>query len=138
MKIGIVSPYYLHRPGGVQVLVCGLADYLHAKGHDVVVIAPRPRKDQDLPTAPYQMELIGSSAEIKFRAPFHTTSPLAASSKKEIEALLARHEFDVINVHEPWMPMLPYQITMNADVPIVGTLHARWPRTAINLSLIHI
>ena len=40
MRIGMVSPYSLTRPGGVQGQVLGLARSLRSLGHDVRVLGP--------------------------------------------------------------------------------------------------
>jgi phosphatidylinositol alpha-mannosyltransferase len=40
LRIGIVSPYSLTIPGGVQQQVLGLARSLRAKGHEVRVLGP--------------------------------------------------------------------------------------------------
>ena len=55
MRIGLVCPYSLSVPGGVQGQVLGLAKALRRRGHEVRVLAPcdgpppaRPASD-DLP-----------------------------------------------------------------------------------------
>ena len=40
MRVGLVCPYSLDTPGGVQNHVRGLAEALLARGHDVSVLAP--------------------------------------------------------------------------------------------------
>ncbi len=40
MRIGIVCPYSLDRPGGVQLHVIDLAEALIRRGHYVSVLAP--------------------------------------------------------------------------------------------------
>ncbi len=40
MRIGLVCPYSMAAPGGVQNHVLGLAGYLGAAGHQVRVLAP--------------------------------------------------------------------------------------------------
>ena len=135
MKIGIVSPYYMHSYGGVQTLIMGMQRFLVERGHEVLVIAPKPRLDQFLEQTPQGTILLGMSAEINFKNPFHTTFPLAASNRRLVADFLQEQEFDVLHIHEPWMPILPYQILQEATCPIVGTTHARWPRSWFNKSL---
>lgn len=135
MKIGIVSPYYMHAYGGVQTLISNLSRLLRERGHEVVIIAPKPRLETSIGKTPEGIALLGMSAEVNFRNPFHTTFPLAASTKRLVADFVAEQKFDVLNIHEPWMPMLPYQILQAADCPVVGTTHARWPRSWFNKSL---
>jgi hypothetical protein len=40
MRIGMVCPYSFDVPGGVQSHVLQLADVMHARAHDVSVLAP--------------------------------------------------------------------------------------------------
>ncbi|MES1170838.1 MAG: glycosyltransferase, partial [Actinomycetota bacterium] len=48
MRIGIVCPYSLDRPGGVQLHVLDLAQALIARGHEVSVLAPSG-EDTEIP-----------------------------------------------------------------------------------------
>ena len=135
MKIGIVSPYYIHKPGGVQTLIITMAELLNQRGHQAIIIAPKPRLQADIDRTPKAVVTLGGSTEINFRAPFHTTLPVSASTEKTIQAFLAEHQFDLLNIHEPWLPMLPSQLVKQANCPVVATLHARWPRSLFNKSL---
>ena len=135
MKIGIVSPYYMHTYGGVQSLILNMRGFLAERGHEVLVIAPRPRLEEAVEQTPAGVVMLGASAEINFRNPFHTTFPLAASNRQLVADFLVEQRFDVLHIHEPWMPLLPYQILQEATCPIVGTTHARWPRSWLNKSL---
>ena len=135
MKIGIVSPYYMHSYGGVQNLILNMRTFLAERGHEVLIIAPRPRLEESVEQTPAGVAMLGASAEINFRNPFHTTFPLAASNRQLVADFLVEQRFDVLHIHEPWMPLLPYQILQEATCPIVGTTHARWPRSWLNKSL---
>lgn len=134
MKIGIVSPYYIDRFGGVQSHILATRNELISRGHDVKIIAPKPRKPGDSDHGAHVLT-VGASAEVKFKA-LATTFPVAASvSPGEIDDLLAREQFDVLHVHEPYMPILPYQMVQKANCPVVGTLHANWPESPVKKSL---
>lgn len=135
LRIGLVSPYFVHRHGGVMTLLRALKVQLEANGHIVKLIAPRPRDKAAQKQVPPDTILIGRSAEINFKAPFHTTHPVAATFGDELDEMLEAEQFDIINVHEPWMPMLPNQIVARANCPVVGTLHARWPRSFVNKTI---
>lgn len=135
LKIGIVVPYYMHRFGGVQTLVRMLRDELVDRDHEVVIIAPRPWTSANRQATPPGVALFGVSAEVNFKVPFGTTLPVATSSRETIAKFLDDQDFDVLNIHEPWMPPFSYQIVKEAKCPIVGTTHARWPRSWVNQSL---
>lgn len=135
MKIGIVSPYYMHLYGGVQTLILDMSRHLQQRGHQVTIIAPQPpgRAAQ----APVSKEVVklGNSIHVNFKNPFRTTFPLAASDRRVIADFLLQEQFDVLNIHEPWMPLFAYQILQEANCPVIGTTHARWPRSQFNKSL---
>lgn len=134
MKIGLVSPYYFDRFGGVQSLILAIRTELISRGHEVKIIAPKPRKKGDGDHHDHVL-MVGASAEIKLKA-LNTTFPVAVSVRsKEIDDLLEQESFDVLHVHEPWLPMLANQIVQRATCPVVGTLHANWPESAARKSL---
>ena len=135
LKIGIVLPYYMHRFGGVQTLVRMLRDELVGRGHDIVIIAPRPWTQANRQATPPGVAMFGVSAEVNFKVPFHTTLPVGTASRETIAQFLTDQKFDLLNIHEPWMPPFAYQIVKEAQVPIVGTTHARWPRSWVNQSI---
>ena len=74
MKIGIVWPYHIFKPGGVLEHVMHQADGLRQRGHDVTIITPRPR-GYDMSDAPKGVVFIGGSARIK--TPSSTSSDVS-------------------------------------------------------------
>lgn len=134
MKIGIVSPYYIDRFGGVQAHILATRSELIRRGHEVKIIAPSARK------AGQSKEFsnfitVGASAEIKSKF-INTTFPVAMSVKPgEIKNLLEEENFDVLHVHEPYFLMLPYQFVSEATCPVVGTMHANWAESIKNKTL---
>ena len=135
MKIGIVSPYYMNIYGGVQTLILNVSQHLRQRGYEVVVIAPQPPKSKRAEPLPDGVVSLGRSISVNFKNPFHTTFPIASSARPIIANFLEQEQFDLLNIHEPWMPLLPLQILQEANCPIVGTTHARWPRSYFNKSL---
>ena len=76
MRIGIVCPYSLDVPGGVQNHVRDLAEALIGMGHEVSVLAPGDEETKhpsyDVPAGravpvPYN----GSVARLSFGVPYH-------------------------------------------------------------------
>lgn len=118
MRIGLVCPYSLHVPGGVQFHVRDLAEYLIAHGHDVSVLAPAA-PDDELPdfvvpagravAVPYN----GSVARLAF-------GPRASA---RVRRWIADGGFDVLHLHEPQVPSLSLIALVAADVPLVATFH---------------
>ena len=124
MRIGIVCPYSLDVPGGVQLHVRDLAETLISMGHAVSVLAPAD-DEQELPPyvvaagravpVPYN----GSVARLNF-------GPLSAA---RVRRWLNQGEFDVLHVHEPMTPSLSLLAVMAWDGPIVATFHTAMTRS---------
>ena len=133
LRIGIVCPYSLDVPGGVQSHVLDLARALIALGHDVSVLAPaddeRPPDAAPLPgfvtpagramSVPYN----GSVARITF-------GPL---SYARVRRWLADHPFDVLHLHEPGTFSLSSLALFEAEGPIVATFHTSTERSRATL-----
>ena len=128
MKIGLVCPYDFFRHGAVQKLVEQLDKELVLRGHDVRIITPRPRSYKG--EVPERMIFVGKSA--KWNTPFNTTNEFGLTLEfSELETMLESENFDLLNVHEPEIPVLGAQIASRASCPIVATFHATVPETAV-------
>ncbi len=129
MKIALVSPYDFAHPGGVTNHISSLEHYLTKMGHEVRVIAPASRAvtvfgDKFIPIGkPRPIPANGSIARI-------TISLRLASRIKEV---LGQENFDIIHLHEPFMPMLCSAVLRFAQTVCVGTFHAFGGRPGYNL-----
>ena len=122
MKIGLVCPYDMfQRTGGVQELVRHLHDGLRQRGHQVKIITPRPPGFKG--KAPDDYIILGTTTN--FTAGFGTAGNwgLPADSQEVLE-ILRRERFDVINFHEPWAPLLAWQMLKHSDAAHVASFHA--------------
>ncbi|MFC1875412.1 glycosyltransferase family 4 protein [Chloroflexota bacterium] len=120
MKIALVSPYDFAYPGGVVNHILALNNQFTKMGHNVRIIAPASRVVDD---AGCQFVPIGRARSIPVRG---TTIRIAISLRlaSEIKEVLAREKFDIIHLHEPFMPMLCSAILRFSDTVNVGTFHA--------------
>lgn len=135
MKIGLVCPYNMfERAGGVHQVVIHLHDGLKKRGHDVKIITPRPVTYKG--DVPEDYILLGTTRNFKggFGTAGNWTMP---PDGDDIEEVLKEEQFDVINFHEPWAPILGWQILNYSTCAHVGTFHANlvdsvaaksWPR----------
>lgn len=121
MKVGLVSPYDYHRPGGVGEHVRHLATELRSRGIEVKILAPAAGSEDSeveglLPLGrPFPVPANGSVARISLS--FHLS--------RQIRELLAAEAFDVLHIHEPLMPALPVTVLrLNQTSVAVGTFHA--------------
>jgi phosphatidylinositol alpha-mannosyltransferase len=134
MKIAMLSPYSLSRPGGVQGQVLGLSRALRNLGHQVTVVGPEDPEERDRAfdkneTVSPDMFVMGGPTGLRSNgsvAPV-TISPIAAM---RAERFVRKGGFDVVHLHEPLAPVASYGFIVRAPVPMVGTYHragvSRW------------
>lgn len=118
MRIGIVCPYSLDAPGGVQVHVTDLAARLIAQGHEVSVLAPA---DEDTPVPDF-VEATGRSIAVRYNGSVARLAfgPVTA---RRVHAWLEDGDFDVLHIHEPLIPSVGLIALWQAEVPVVATFH---------------
>jgi phosphatidylinositol alpha-mannosyltransferase len=121
MKIGLVSPYDYSHPGGVINHVSYLAHYLHLMGNDVKIIAPMRKKG----TMYFEEEVtaVGRPLPIPYGG---TTAriPLSPWLPYQVRRVLDKENFDIIHMHEPFIPMLCLSALSESQAINVGTFHA--------------
>jgi phosphatidylinositol alpha-mannosyltransferase len=128
MRIAMLSPYALTRPGGVQGQVIGLARALRALGHDVTVVTPAD-SDRSFPESAGAHYVIGRPTEVHSNG---SVAPVAfgPGPAARAERFVRTGGFDVAHVHEPLAPMAAYGLVLTAPLPMVGTYHraglSRW------------
>jgi phosphatidylinositol alpha-mannosyltransferase len=128
MRIAMLSPYALARPGGVQGQVIGLARSLRAGGHEVTVLAPGTDGDQ-LPEGVGEHVLLGRATGLHSNG---SVAPVAIRPSAAVRAVRAVRAggFDVVHVHEPLAPIAAYGLVLTDPLPMVGTYHrsgvSRW------------
>ena len=127
LRIGMVCPYSLSIPGGVQAQVLGLARQIRRSGHEVRVLAPCDGP----PPEPFVTPL-GDSLPTTANGSVAPLAPDPAAALRTLRVL--RDEvFDVIHVHEPLAPG-PSLTTVTLHVaPTVGTFHAAGRSTSYRL-----
>ena len=118
MRIALVSPYDWCVEGGVKTHIAHLAAYFREWGHEVTIFAPasdreRASREVTVMGKPWPMRVSGSVARITF-----------AWKSPEVRDVLAAGKFDVIHLHEPLMPLLPYHFLRYSKSATVGTFHA--------------
>jgi phosphatidyl-myo-inositol alpha-mannosyltransferase len=116
VRIGLVCPYSLGTPGGVQNHVRDLAEALLARGHEVSVLAP-----VEGVAAPYVV-----SAGHPVRVPYNgsvarvTFGPRTAA---RVRSWLSDGRFDLVHVHEPTTPSASLLALWAGEGPFVATFH---------------
>jgi phosphatidylinositol alpha-mannosyltransferase len=121
MKIAIVSPYDWSTPGGVNLHIDNLARHLAGGGHNVRIIAPssHPARDERgcvtiIGEGGFGLPATGSVANVS----------LSYNLGPRVKQLLEHDSFDIVHLHEPFMPLLPFQFLRYSTATIVATFHA--------------
>jgi phosphatidylinositol alpha-mannosyltransferase len=131
MKVAMVSPYSMSRPGGVQGQVLGLSHELRKLGVDVRIIAPC-----DGPPPDPSIVSVGPSVEWESNGSIAPIAPGRAVARRTAEALRSL-EPDVVHLHEPAVPGPCLSALIGFTGPMVGTFHAagefshQWTRPAV-------
>lgn len=121
LRVALICPYSLSRPGGVQGQVLGLARSLGGRGHQVTVFAPLDAAAD----APAGIALVPTGHAVSVRAngsvaPVTVSLPAVRRAVRALRSLDA----DVVHVHEPFAPGLPYGVLAASRMaPIVATFH---------------
>jgi phosphatidyl-myo-inositol alpha-mannosyltransferase len=118
MRIGIVCPYSLDVPGGVQFHVRDLAEHLLGLGHDVGVLAPA---DDDTPVPPY-VTSAGRAVPVPYNGSVARVN-IGPVSARRVRRWIDGGDFDVLHIHEPVSPSVSLLALWAYDGPIVATFH---------------
>ncbi len=124
MRLGIVCPYSLDVPGGVQFHIRDLAEHLIELGHDVSVLAPA---DDDTPVPSY-VQSAGRALPVAYNGSVArlTFGPVASA---RVRRWLAEGDFDLVHLHEPQVPSLSLIALWAAELPVVATFHTSIARS---------
>ncbi len=127
MRIGLICPYSLTLPGGVQGQVLGLARVLRAMGHPTRVLGPCDGPPPDAGVTP-----LGDSLPTAANGSMAPIAPDVPCALRTIRAL-RDEEFDVLHLHEPLAPGPTTTALFLAQSPMVGTFHAAGGSLAYDL-----
>ena len=118
MRVGLLCPYSLSIPGGVQGQVMGLARTLRARGHEARVLGPCDGP----PPAPFVTPL-GKSVPAAANGSVAPLAPDPAAQLRTMRALWDE-DFDILHLHEPFAPGPCMTALVIKPAPTIGTFHA--------------
>jgi len=116
LRIGICAPYDLGRHGGVNTHIRAQAAALRRLGHEVSVFgaSSAPLTDGEVSLGPCVSLVIGNT-ETGFGAD--------PRSWRRVRQFFRARRFDVIHMHEPLMPLVPWFVLWQSTAPVVATFH---------------
>ena len=116
MRIALVTPYDLVYEGGVNHHVIALAQALRHLGHTVHVLGPA--------SGPVAPRLHGLKGVVSVSANGSTARLGLLVSPRAVRRFLRAGRFDIIHVHEPWLPGIAHHAVTSGEAPVVGTFHS--------------
>ena len=118
MRVGLVCPYSLSLPGGVQGQVLGLARSMRRLGHEARVLGPCDGPPPEVGVIP-----VGDTLPTLANG---SVAPLAPDLPCVLRTMRALDDegFDVLHLHEPLAPGPTLTSVVLSPAPTVGTFHA--------------
>jgi phosphatidylinositol alpha-mannosyltransferase len=132
VRVALLCPYSLSRPGGVQGQVVGLARALLDAGHEAVVLAPSDRAEDDGGLGSASFISLGRSVGLPANG---SVAPVALGPGAAVRAVrgVRQGRFDVLHLHEPLAPGPGYACLLACGLPKVGTFHRAGASVAYRL-----
>lgn len=121
----------MFKGGGVQEHVTAVQAELLRRGHTAIIITPQPRSHKG--DAPEGMMFVGGSADLKSLSTVVQVSVTASPEK--VAAVLENEKFDVLHIHEPWVPIVSRQVLTRSTAANVCTFHARLPDNRVSKTI---
>ncbi len=118
LRVAMICPYSLSVPGGVQAQVMGLARELRKMGIEVRVLAPC-----DGPPPATFVTPLGNSLPTSANGSMAPLAPDPSCSLRTMRAL-GDEQFDVLHLHEPFIPGPTQTAMLLHPAPVVATFHA--------------
>lgn len=119
LSIAMISPYDFSFPSGVNSHAIDLSRYLISRGHKVDLIGP---SSSACSIEGLNFRSLGNSISL----PVSNTStkislnPVAYLKLKSI----LKSKFDIVHIHEPFMPLISLSALLISKHPIIATFHA--------------
>src|SRR5437773_10562400 len=116
LNIGLFAPYDLSADGGVGTQIRAQARALRERGHAVTIHGPAsaPLTDGEVALGGSRRVTVGGTESGLGLNPF---------AARRVARIFDRSTFDIVHVHEPLTPIVPWFVLRRARAPIVGTFH---------------
>jgi phosphatidylinositol alpha-mannosyltransferase len=122
VRLAVVSPYSLSVPGGVQGQVRGLAAAMAGLGLEVDVLTPAGPGPAPEPIAGVGLVPLGRATKVSVNGSQAPVSPFPATVARTLRKLRSG-SYDVVHLHEPFVPGPTLAALAFGPRPIVATFH---------------
>ena len=132
LRIALVSPYDFPFPGGVTNHITNLSLQFRSAGHEVHILAPSSDDDAER-NIPYFYRIGKTIVPMPSNASVARVT-FSLTLGRSVKRLLAETDFDVIHIHEPMVPLLPWYVlrqSKNSNALKIGTFHTARDTTTV-------
>jgi len=107
--------------GGVQEHVLALSRELRKRGHSVTIYGPKPKGKT------YFTHYRSLGEKVYFPLPNgkYSNIHLLQESDKPTNIFIKK-KYDIIHIHEPYIPFAAWNVLEKIKIPVVGTFHTVW------------
>ncbi|MDP6419618.1 MAG: glycosyltransferase family 4 protein [Candidatus Krumholzibacteria bacterium] len=123
MKIGMLSEFYYPQPGGISEHLRALSRQLRLRGHEVQILTSNIRGN--VVERDPGIRRLGRSLAVPYNGSLSRIS-LGWRLSRHFDRLLEEEQFDLVHIHNPYMPTLPLLALSRAKCPLVGTFHSNF------------
>src|SRR5262245_42344144 len=124
MRIAHVTEYYYPHLGGICEHVHFFAREARRRGHHVDIITSHIGRVEPQPN----VIRLGLSIPV-FANESMARITVGRSLRRKMRKLLRDGRYDVVHVHTPIAPTLPFLAVEEAEVPVVATFHTNFGRS---------
>lgn len=106
--------------GGVQEHILNLSKELKKSGHSVTIFGPKPRKNVFS-----NYHAMGEKVYFPLPNGTHSNVHLLTEIDKP-EDIFTKKKFDILHIHEPYIPFAAWNVLEKSSIPNIGTFHSAW------------
>lgn len=121
LKICLVSDVYYPHPGGISEHIYHLAQHLRQRGHTVKILTA-DYGDNKAFTHPDILR-VGRAVPIPSNKSIAMIT-VGRNLSEEVQGIMDRERFDVVHMHGPLAPMLPFLALLHSQAANIATFHA--------------
>ena len=111
--------------GGVQEHILYLSKELRKNGHLVNIFGPKPKKN-----IYSHYTVMGEKIYFPLPNGNHSNVHILGEFDKP-EFYFNKDKYDILHIHEPYIPFAAWNVLEKSSIPIIGTFHTAWDSESI-------
>jgi len=120
LRIAMFMSSHPTQAGGVQEHVLYLSKELRKNGHSVTLFGPKPKKNM-------YVDYRAMGEKVYFPLPTGNHGNVHILSNSDLpENVFIKKKFDIVHIHEPYIPFAAWNVLEKTLIPKIGTFHTAW------------